>query len=259
MTSPEPLNAPDSASLHAALARDYAVQINTAAAGSPPTWVFVMGLNKVSPTTDTTMQDDGDIHSNGRKSQIATAIGENLELGGLRKGSRTPNFVPDPGIERLRYHGSKIGYENIAHIRYWRTDEIDEAKEGYYAVNFSGGGEDKEGLLSWTATLTGRGQAQDIEKPREATKVTITLPGSLTGGDWTLDVDDETTAAIVYNAAASAVKSALEALPNVGAGNATVTGVAGGPYTVTVPGTVTITGNGYGLTPAGPINVAPAA
>jgi hypothetical protein len=57
-----------------------------------------------------------------------------------------------------------------------------------------------------------------------------------------------TTAGIQYNAAASAVKTALVALDDgYDASDWTVTGSNGGPYTVTSPGGV-LTGSGAGLT-----------
>ena len=46
-------------------------------------------------------------------------------------------------------------------------------------------------------------------------------------------IRDRTTSAIAYNATALTVRNALEALSNVEAGAVTVTGSAGGPYTVT--------------------------
>lgn len=62
------------------------------------------------------------------------------------------------------------------------------------------------------------------------TKATIT--GTPTGGTFTLTYGGDTTAAIAYNAAASAVESALEALDSIVSGSITVTGSAGGPYTI---------------------------
>lgn len=64
----------------------------------------------------------------------------------------------------------------------------------------------------------------------EVQSVTLT---SATGGTFTLSFGGQTTAAIAFNAAASAVQTALEALSTIGAGNVAVTGAAGGPYTVT--------------------------
>ncbi|WP_157556244.1 phage tail tube protein [Nocardia acidivorans] len=253
------LQAPNSAGMATALARDYAVQVDInygTAQAATPEWVFVMGLNKVSPSNDITLQDDGDIHSNGRKSQIATAIGENLELGGLRKGNIAPGFVADPGQEKLRGHGEDIGSANTAHVRYWRTDGIDEAKEGYFAVSWVSAADDKEGLYGFTVTLTGKGQHKKIAKPTTVTAKAITLP-TATGGTFTVTVDGQTTAGIAYNATKDAVKTALELLTTVGAGKAEVTGSAGGPYTVSLPGTVTtVTASGSSLTPPGAITVA---
>ncbi|MGW2666226.1 hypothetical protein ACWCW7_35185 [Nocardia tengchongensis] len=65
---------------------------------------------------------------------------------------------------------------------------------------------------------------------------TITITGSPTGGTFTATFSGQTTAAIAYNAAASAVQAAIAALSNVGTGNVAVSGSAGGPYTVTFQG-----------------------
>lgn len=61
---------------------------------------------------------------------------------------------------------------------------------------------------------------------------TVTLNGSPTGGSFKLTFGGFTTVSIAHNAAASAVQSALEALPSIRSGNVSVTGSAGGPYTV---------------------------
>lgn len=67
---------------------------------------------------------------------------------------------------------------------------------------------------------------------------TITVTGTPTGGTFTLTFNGETTAAIAYNAAASAVQSALLALPGVGASDLAVTGGPGPgtPWVVTFGG-----------------------
>jgi len=69
--------------------------------------------------------------------------------------------------------------------------------------------------------------------------VTLSAITAPTGGTFTLTHAGQTTAAIAYNAAASAVQSALEALTSIGAGNVVVAGAAGGPYNVTCAGTKT--------------------
>jgi len=65
---------------------------------------------------------------------------------------------------------------------------------------------------------------------------TVTISGGPTGGTFTLTFSGQTTAAIAYNATAATVQTALEALSNINPGDITVTGNAGGPYTVTFGG-----------------------
>jgi hypothetical protein len=60
--------------------------------------------------------------------------------------------------------------------------------------------------------------------------------GTHTGGTYTLTYSGQTTAAINFNAAASAVHSALEALSNLAVGDVTVTGT--GPWVVEFTGTL---------------------
>lgn len=56
---------------------------------------------------------------------------------------------------------------------------------------------------------------------------TITVSGTPTGGSFRLNFNGQVTAAIAFNAAASAVQTALQALSNVGTGNVTC---SGGPF-----------------------------
>jgi hypothetical protein len=64
---------------------------------------------------------------------------------------------------------------------------------------------------------------------------TVTLANA-TGGTFTLDFEGDTTAPIAFNATAAAVQAALVALADIEEGDVTVTGSAGGPYTVTFKG-----------------------
>jgi hypothetical protein len=63
---------------------------------------------------------------------------------------------------------------------------------------------------------------------------TINLGGA-TSGVWALVVGSDMTATLAWNASAATVQAAIE-LSLVGRGNATVSGAAGGPYTVTFVG-----------------------
>jgi len=66
---------------------------------------------------------------------------------------------------------------------------------------------------------------------------TVTVTGPATGGTFTLSFRGKTTTNIAYNALASAVQSALEAMSTVGTGGVTVTGAAPN-YTVTFAGSL---------------------
>ncbi len=64
---------------------------------------------------------------------------------------------------------------------------------------------------------------------------TVTLANA-SGGSFRLTFDGHTTAPIAYNAEASAVQTALRALASIGSDGCTVSGSAGGPYTVIFAG-----------------------
>lgn len=92
------------------------------------------------------------------------------------------------------------------------------------------------------------GRGPDVPGTSEVQSVTIT--GAPTGGTFTLTYSAQTTGTIAFNAAASAVQTALNALSNLD--GVTVSGANGGPYTVTFPvdmgDTAQMTANAAGLT-----------
>ncbi len=97
---------------------------------------------------------------------------------------------------------------------------------------------------------------------------TITIEGAPTGGTFTLTFKGQTTAGLPYNAEAETVRGALNALSSVAGapgepeGQVSVTGPAGGPYTVYFETGLAgkeqplITGDGSGLTPSETVVVA---
>ncbi len=105
-------------------------------------------------------------------------------------------------------------------------------------------------------TIAGSATIHTITAANGNAVQTVTLT-SATGGTFTLTVGTNTTTAIAYDALAAAVQSALAALASVGTGNVTVTGNAGGPYTVEFKGTkantpfVAMTASGTSLVGAG--------
>jgi lysophospholipase L1-like esterase len=85
----------------------------------------------------------------------------------------------------------------------------------------------------WKATTIGGAGQNEIQ--------TVTITGAPTGGTFTLTFSGQTTSALAFNATAATVASALVALSNIGTGNVTVNGAAGGPYTVMFTGTLATT------------------
>lgn len=83
---------------------------------------------------------------------------------------------------------------------------------------------------------------------------TVTLTGSPGGGTFTLAYKGQVTTALAYNATAATVQAALRLLSRIGPTGVTVTGSAGGPYTLTFGGKLanldveSLVGNGAALT-----------
>jgi len=66
----------------------------------------------------------------------------------------------------------------------------------------------------------------------------VTILGAPTGGTFTLSFGGQTTSGLAYNATASTIQTAVQGLSSIGSSNATVTGSAGGPWTVTFAGSL---------------------
>ena len=76
-----------------------------------------------------------------------------------------------------------------------------------------------------------------VATPAGNSQQVVTL-GGLGGGDtFTLTFEGETTDAIASGATAATIKTDLESLASIGAGNVDVSGAAGGPYAVEFKGT----------------------
>lgn len=108
----------------------------------------------------------------------------------------------------------------------------------------------QDGDNLWEFGIDGAGWADLAASMGFVSPKVVTITGTPTGGTFTLSIGGQTTAPIAYNATATTVQTALQALSSVGAGHVTVTGSAGGPYTITFDDTVsgTLTASGASLT-----------
>lgn len=232
-------------SLSSTLARDWILEVLIGA-----DWTRVRGLTSVSPIFEGALQDDSDIDSEGYASEIATGLSYRIEGGGKRKGENTAGFVDDPGQNYLRQLGRKTGLANKVKARIYRRDDLPDAYQGTHPVKWTDSpASDPNALQEFSFTLGFGGKPEEITKPLvpSGAQVFNVSFGGATAGNATLTWNGQTTSNIAFNAAATAVKSALVALDDgYKAADFTVTGSAG-EYAITVPGG-TVTGDGTGLT-----------
>lgn len=236
------LKPPNSSSLFTFRAAAWGVQINIGTPSSP-IWTFLRGLSKFEPKQDPKMADDTDIDSDGWESELVAAQKLNIDVEGLVKGEKSTSLViPDPGVSHLRKLGKEKGYENIAHLRYWRLDDINEAYEHYFALKYSDAGGGNADLQKFSATLSGRGKPTEISKP-QATDVneiqSITIVGTATGGTAKLGFLGQPTGSLTLGTlTVTALETALTGLSTIGTGNVAVSGNPGGPWAVTFGGSL---------------------
>lgn len=237
-----PLAPPNSLDQTATLAGAWAVQVKVA-----DEWEWVIGATSFDLQTPKTLQNAGDINFGQWGGQVSTEVNWSINMNLLKKLG--PTGIVPTSTTHLLERAVGTGLDGMTEIRCWRTDGFPEAWEGRGDVSTSGGGGDKTALNSTTIAIAGYGPLNRIDKPvDEFAPKTVTI-GAASAGTFTLTVDGQTTAGIAYNATATSVKSALEALSTVTA--ASVTGSAGGPFTVTSlsgPGPLALTGSGTGLT-----------
>jgi hypothetical protein len=87
-----------------------------------------------------------------------------------------------------------------------------------------------EGNLIGYSAFYNRGVSGSYRRQGNRVQV-VTINGTPTGGTFTISYGGQTTSALAYNAAAATVQTALRLLDGLGA--ATVSGSAGGPFTIT--------------------------
>jgi hypothetical protein len=75
-----------------------------------------------------------------------------------------------------------------------------------------------------------------VAVPAGNSQQVVTLAGAVPGDTFTLTFDGSTTTDIAVDAAAGDVEDAMETLATIGVGNVTITGDAGGPYTIEFTG-----------------------
>ena len=205
--------------LASALGRDWILEVKN----DSDIWTKVKGLSSVSPVFAGAMQDDSDIDSNGYASQIATGLAFSIPFSGKRKFETATD---DPGQDILRRKGRKTGEDNRVEARIYRRDSLPDAFQCPCSVEFTDSpASDPNSLQEFSGTLWGSGEPEEIAKPTSSLTTKIfTVTGAPTGGTWSVTADSNITSLLSRTVSRLQFQSALEALPNVGEGNVTVTG-----------------------------------
>lgn len=235
-----PLNPPDSTGYASALSRDWHVQVNTNwGTSSPANWEWVFGLTTFGPTQTPNLVDDGDIYGGGYDSQIATAQAGTVVMNGIYKGPIVDGEIQlPPALLYLRNRGKAVGYENLAQIRYWRSDSLDIAEQVTGAVQWSDGTEDRRGLFIFNTTLVMRGKPTAIAKPtgpETATSITVSPSAVTIEDDETFELEafdnlgNNRSSDVVWTSGtpATATVSPFGVVTAVAAGTSTITATLG--------------------------------
>lgn len=234
------LTPPDGSGLAVIPAGRYGVQVNTGTTQAP-VWTFINGLTNFEPKFDPKLEDDSDITSDGWESQAVAGNAFSIDFEGLVKGvDEGSTFTADPGMQFLVAASQETGSDAHVHLRYWRTDELDEAFELHAAVKASLKGGKPNELQKFSGNLTGRGKPKSITKPG----ANLALHYGFGATAYTATVDGQTTASILTSATTAQIKAALELLSTVD--TATVTGAAP-DFSVTlapIPTTTSAAGTG---------------
>jgi len=121
----------------------------------------------------------------------------------------------------------------------WVRDDRGQIKEKYHITHRARAkGLDGSAVIE----VTGRSLLYQLARENVANfyagteQQVVTLPSGVTAGNFTLTFRGVETSNIAYNASAGTVQTALEALSNIEVGDVTVSGSAGGPYTLTWAG-----------------------
>lgn len=178
--------------------------------------------------------DDDSVHPMGDGSSVDGALYElsaasTVDIISPFKSSQGAfNIVKGVAVPQLSLEQAQYRYglrQNAGEQFTLRGDSIYYVPGVPFLVTYTGDGSTTSFNF---ATTAGGAQTNEVQ--------TVTITGTPTGGTFTLTFAGQTTAALAYNAAASAVQTALRALVDIGPGNVNVTGSAGGPYTVTFVG-----------------------
>jgi len=172
--------------------------------------------------------------------EARTASGGLVALLWQWSNAKTKETVNAHGDLSFEYPYTSTAWAYFAYPRQvWVRDDRGQIKEKYHITHRARAkGLDGSAVIE----VTGRSLLYQLARENVANfyagteQQVVTLPSSVTAGTFTLTFRSVETGTIAYNASAATVQTAMEALSNIEVGDVTVSGSAGGPYTITWAG-----------------------
>lgn len=210
------------------------------AAGQQPVWVNVPDITALNPQFPAQLQAITTYAHKGKERQTKVGSGFSLGFNILKIRDAVGEFQAEWLL--LKAASDADGSANEILFRYYDALGASDAYQGTGLVGRDARPENGAQGPGWDAfTLTGAGDVVPIVNPARVGKTSwnVTIGGAPTGGSYTLRVNGFATAPIAYNAAATAVAAAINALSGVtGISGVSATGTA--PIALTFPSAVVV-------------------
>jgi hypothetical protein len=234
----------------------FTVQIDMTPDAGTPTWAELPGLTSYGPKYAQTTEDNTTLADGGWASKFPTGQAFTAAAKGFVVAQGAGDGTISPGLQFLLDTAKTFGNAGIVHLRHWRYDTLDYKADYRATCSVSLDEAKPPKLQEWSGTFEGMGKPnEDFEVPTEETSYGVGV-GAASAGNFQLSYGGQSTANIVYNANAAAVKTALVALDDgFDASDWDVTGsapnwVVSTPGGVLKAGTATLTGGALTVAPA---------
>lgn len=204
-----------------------------------PVAQLIVDLTSTKPLIRTTQQGatSGTVRNEIQTIEVGQFVGFTLTLDGQTTSTITTTAytADDSGL----FAGALSSLSNIESVSVTKIGQNAQNGTATYQIEFTDydGSTAQSQLTSSAYTASGQikhrlaiTNTAGVAAVNEVQKIAI--QGTASGGTFTLTYAGQTTSAIAYNASAATIDTALEALSNIGSGDVSATGSAGGPWLV---------------------------
>jgi len=147
-----------------ALARKYAIDVNSGTSGSP-VWVRVGGVQEFNDPLNPHLEDDTVYDDEGWGGQTKTLLNWQIVMKVIRRHDPADATDYDPGQEIFRERSTLFGSAGTVDVRWYDRNGGPEAYRGTAEVTWQRAGGPSTALDVVTITLDGKGVRSDITNP----------------------------------------------------------------------------------------------